>query len=151
MGLDEAVNFNAKSQMLVESLSKGNKNQPPRFLLDEFGELRGRTGTTVRATRPAPLEAGALTDELVGHLLTGVFEGGKINGCHSTDALEQLMRQRTTLVIAHRLATAINSDRIVVIDRGRIVGMGRHEQLLRENALYARLAALQFGAQTENS
>jgi ATP-binding cassette, subfamily B, bacterial len=62
------------------------------------------------------------------------------------DALEQLMRQRTTLVIAHRLATAINSDRIVVIDRGRIVGVGRHEQLLRDNALYARLAALQFAA-----
>jgi ATP-binding cassette subfamily B protein len=66
------------------------------------------------------------------------------------DALEQLMRQRTTLVIAHRLATAINSDRIVVIDRGRIVGTGKHEQLLRENALYARLAALQFSAKTEN-
>jgi ATP-binding cassette subfamily B protein len=61
------------------------------------------------------------------------------------DALEQLMRQRTTLVIAHRLATAINSDRIVVVDRGRIVGTGKHEHLLRDNALYARLAALQFG------
>jgi ATP-binding cassette, subfamily B, bacterial len=60
------------------------------------------------------------------------------------EALEQLMRQRTTLVIAHRLSTAINSDRIVVIERGRIVGTGRHEQLLRDNALYARLAALQF-------
>jgi ATP-binding cassette subfamily B protein len=60
------------------------------------------------------------------------------------EALEQLMRNRTTLVIAHRLATAINSDRIVVIERGRIVGVGRHEQLLRDNALYARLAALQF-------
>jgi ATP-binding cassette subfamily B protein len=60
------------------------------------------------------------------------------------DALEQLMRNRTTLVIAHRLATAINSDRIVVIDRGRIVGTGPHQQLLRDNALYARLAALQF-------
>ena len=44
------------------------------------------------------------------------------------DALEKLMRNRTTLVIAHRLATAINSDRIVVIDRGRIVGIGRHER-----------------------
>jgi ATP-binding cassette, subfamily B, bacterial len=61
------------------------------------------------------------------------------------DALEKLMRNRTTLVIAHRLATAINSDRIVVIERGRIVGQGRHAELLRDNALYARLAALQFG------
>jgi len=61
------------------------------------------------------------------------------------DALEKLMRDRTTIVIAHRLATAINSDRIVVIDRGRIVGVGRHEELLRSNALYARLAELQFG------
>ena len=62
-----------------------------------------------------------------------------------SDALEKLMRDRTTLVIAHRLATAINSDRIVVVDRGRIVGIGRHEELLRDNALYARLAELQFG------
>src|SRR3954469_13246511 len=62
------------------------------------------------------------------------------------DALEKLMRDRTTLVIAHRLATAINSDRIVVIDRGRIAGTGKHAELLRDNALYARLAELQFGA-----
>jgi len=61
------------------------------------------------------------------------------------DALENLMRDRTTLVIAHRLATATNSDRIVVVDRGRIVGTGRHDELLRDNELYARLAALQFG------
>jgi ATP-binding cassette subfamily B protein len=65
------------------------------------------------------------------------------------DALEKLMRNRTTLVIAHRLATAINSDRIVVIDRGRIVGVGRHDQLLRDNPLYARLAELQFGERSD--
>jgi ATP-binding cassette, subfamily B, bacterial len=65
------------------------------------------------------------------------------------DALEKLMRDRTTLVIAHRLATAINSDRIVIVDRGRIVGSGPHEQLMRDNALYARLAELQFGERSD--
>jgi len=60
-------------------------------------------------------------------------------------ALEGLMRNRTTLIIAHRLATVKKVDRIVVLDRGRIVASGRHEDLIRDNALYARLAELQFG------
>jgi ATP-binding cassette subfamily B protein len=66
------------------------------------------------------------------------------------EALEGLMKQRTTLVIAHRLATAKNADRIVVIDRGRIVGEGRHEELLGSNTLYTRLATLQFGDASDN-
>jgi ATP-binding cassette, subfamily B, bacterial len=66
------------------------------------------------------------------------------------EALEGLMKQRTTLVIAHRLATAKSADRIVVIDRGRIVGEGRHEELLGSNALYTRLATLQFGDASDN-
>jgi ATP-binding cassette, subfamily B, bacterial len=65
------------------------------------------------------------------------------------DALAKLMRNRTTLVIAHRLVTAIASDRIVVINRGRIAGMGTHDELLASSALYARLAALQFGGTPE--
>ena len=62
-------------------------------------------------------------------------------------ALERLVAGRTTLVIAHRLATVRQADRIVVMDQGRIVGSGTHDSLIREDGLYARLAALQFGRQ----
>ena len=59
-------------------------------------------------------------------------------------ALEALERGRTTLVIAHRLATVQHADRIVVIDRGAIVAEGSHAELMRQGGLYANLAALQF-------
>jgi ABC-type multidrug transport system fused ATPase/permease subunit len=59
-------------------------------------------------------------------------------------ALEVLMRGRTSLVIAHRLATIRRADRIVVIDEGRIVEMGSHSELLSRKGVYARLHSLQF-------
>jgi len=61
-------------------------------------------------------------------------------------ALERLMAGRTVLIIAHRLATVRHADRIAVMQHGRIIGTGSHDELTQSNPLYARLAALQFGA-----
>ena len=59
-------------------------------------------------------------------------------------ALEKLMSNRTTIIIAHRLATVVNADRIVVMDQGKILAEGRHDVLIHQSGLYQRLAELQF-------
>jgi len=66
-------------------------------------------------------------------------------------ALERLARGRTTLVIAHRLATVRHADRIIVLDRGRVHAVGTHAELLRSSELYAHLARLQFIAEGETA
>ncbi len=60
------------------------------------------------------------------------------------EALEDLTKGRTTLVIAHRLATVRNADRIIVLEQGKIVGQGTHAQLMKKSPLYSKLAKLQF-------
>jgi ATP-binding cassette subfamily B protein len=60
------------------------------------------------------------------------------------EAVDRLKSGRTTLVVAHRLATVRNADRILVMEKGRLMAEGSHEELLRRGGLYARLAKLQF-------
>ncbi|MCV6627878.1 MAG: ABC transporter transmembrane domain-containing protein, partial [Cellvibrionaceae bacterium] len=63
---------------------------------------------------------------------------------HVQQALNELMKNRTTLIIAHRLATIIHADKIAVMDQGKIVASGTHQDLLQSSSLYQRLASLQF-------
>ena len=60
------------------------------------------------------------------------------------EAFDRLLTGRTTIVVAHRLATVKKADRIIVLDKGRIVEQGKHEKLISEKGVYARLASLQF-------
>ncbi|HUD51797.1 MAG TPA: ABC transporter, partial [Parvibaculum sp.] len=60
------------------------------------------------------------------------------------EALDRLMEGRTTIVIAHRLSTVRNADRIYVLDKGKVLQMGSHAELLAEGGLYSHLHALQF-------
>ena len=63
---------------------------------------------------------------------------------HVQQALEKLMQGRTTIIIAHRLATILHADNIAVLDAGKKVAEGRHQELLSSSVLYSRLAELQF-------
>jgi ATP-binding cassette subfamily B protein len=130
-----------------------------RITLDGFDlrdlaqeELRGHIGMVTQETF---LFHASVRENLL-YAKSDATEEEMIAACHAANldatseyliqaALEKLLQGRTSLIIAHRLSTILSSDKIVVINLGRVVEMGRHDQLLRRRGLYAALFEQQFG------
>jgi ATP-binding cassette subfamily B protein len=130
----EAAARSAHAHEFIERLSQGYDTQVGERGVTLSGGQRQRIAIARAILRDAPI---LLLDEATSSLDA---ESERL----VQEALEDLMRGRTTLVIAHRLATVLKADRILVMDQGRIVEQGTHASLVKKNGLYARLARLQF-------
>ncbi|WP_084650222.1 ABC transporter transmembrane domain-containing protein [Stappia stellulata] len=130
----EAAAVAASADEFVRALEKGYDTPVGERGITLSGGQRQRVAIARAILKDAPI---LLLDEATSAL-------DAENETLVQTALERLMEGRTTLVIAHRLATVLKSDRIVVMDGGRIVETGRHEDLVAQGGLYAKLAKLQF-------
>ncbi|AQX28452.1 MULTISPECIES: ABC transporter transmembrane domain-containing protein [unclassified Bartonella] len=124
----------ANASEFIDSLPKGFETQVGEKGIMLSGGQKQRIGLARAILRNAPL---LLLDEATSAL-------DATNEKLVQKALEGLMKNHTTLVIAHRLATVLKADRILVMDQGSIVEEGTHAQLIEQNGIYARLAKLQF-------
>ena len=126
----------AQAAKFIEALPQGYDTQVGERGLRLSGGQRQRIAIARAILRDAPI---LLLDEA-----TSALDAESESAVQA--ALGPLMQGRTTLVIAHRLATVLRADHIVVLDRGAIVAQGTHAELVAQGGLYARLAALQFDA-----
>ena len=129
--------LDAQAHSFISALPKGFESIVGEHAKTLSGGQRQRLAIARALVRDAPI---LLLDEATSAL-------DSENERLVQQALKRAMVGRTTLVIAHRLATILEADRIVVMEAGRVVEEGRHTDLILRNGLYARLAELQFGAQ----
>ncbi len=125
---------NAAAHEFIEALPEGYETMVGEHGVRLSGGQRQRLAIARAMLKNAPI---LLLDEATSALDT---ESER----HVQAALENLMQNRTTLVIAHRLSTVVNADLIYVLDQGRVAEHGTHEELLAKNGLYANLYKLQF-------
>jgi ATP-binding cassette subfamily C protein CydCD len=123
----------------VENLPEGLDTRVGERGVQLSGGQRQRVAIARAFLKNAPT---LILDEATSHL--DAVSEAQVRG-----ALDTLMRDRTTIVIAHRLSTVRNADLLAVLDRGRLVEFGTHAELLARNGLYARLIRRQLGAARE--
>ena len=126
--------WNATTQRFVEALPEGFDTPLGERGKSLSGGQRQRMAIARALVRDAPI---LLLDEATSAL-------DAENERLVQAALDQAMEGRTTIVIAHRLATVLRADRIVVMEEGKVVQEGTHQSLIAQGGLYARLAELQF-------
>ena len=135
---DEAVNEAAKAARVSDFAGEGRDASLPPTVGDRGTRLSGGQRQRVAIARALLKDAPVLILDEATSALDNESER-LIQG-----ALARLMTQRTTLVVAHRLSTVENADRIIVLDEGRIVESGRHAELLAAGGLYASLYSAEF-------
>jgi ATP-binding cassette subfamily C protein CydCD len=133
--LAQAVDMAALSE-LADSLPQGLETPVGERGTSLSGGQRQRVAIARAFLKDAPV---LILDEATSHL-------DAISEQSVRAALDQLKTDRTTVIIAHRLSTIRDADLIVVLDNGRVIETGRHEELLRSGDLYARLVSRQLGA-----
>ncbi len=129
----------ANAHDFITALAEGYENQVGEHGAALSGGQRQRIAIARAMLRDAPI---LLLDEATSAL-------DAESEAHVQEALARLMERRTTIVIAHRLATIRKAHHIAVVDKGRLVEEGNHDALIVQDGLYARLARLQFGAEGE--
>ena len=139
-------NPDATDEQVIEAAKRAHAHDFITSLPEGYGSFLGEQGVRVSGGQKQriAIARAILKDPSILLLDEATSALDAESEFHVQAALNELMQDRTTLIIAHRLATVMHADTIVMMDKGQIVAQGKHQKLLKESKLYQRLCELQF-------